>query len=125
MKKKLIKFESGNENFGKGKTTFSVNDSGEYVLSNVRKIIVKDVLPDKIITTELKTMFEYAKSKDILDLEITKKKGLPDENKLKLEIIGKKAEIWESDIEKNRKLDSLTSKIKNLIIILSKGEIEL
>lgn len=125
MKKNLIKLESGNENFGKGKTTFTINDSGEFELSNVRTIIVKDVLPEKIVTSELKTIFEYAKSKDILDLIFPKKMGVPDETKLKLELNDKKLEVWATDIEKDRKLDSLITKIRNIIIELSKGEIEL
>ena len=125
MKKNLIKFESGNENFGKGKTTFTINDSGEFELSNIRKITVKDILPERILNSELKTVFDYAKSKDILDISILKKKGIPDEAKLKLQLIDKELEIWTTDIEKNRKLDSLISKIRNIIIEVSKGEIEL
>lgn len=120
-----VKIEVGNEGFGRGLTKVSLDAEGGFSVENIRRVRVEKKLPDRITASKVKQVFDTAQASDLFMLPNARTRGLPDEPRYKLDIDGRKFEVWDGDAGLNPKLKQLLSVLRELVSESTNGEVVL
>jgi hypothetical protein len=120
-----IKVQVGDQNFGHGLTTVTLEADGSIIVENVRKLEVKRKLTERVLSAKVEKVFEHAQIKDIFKLPKPRTLGLPDEARYKVEINQRTFEVWDGDLAQNPQLDALVSLLKELVNQSTNGEVVL